>query len=213
MAFFLVTNSFAELVFESWKQVKGDVRGREFFLLGMGDVVSEAAVGRGSRSGNRCVAAGERGGVAARQHARCDGLGVAFDAGELAGDHDAGMGLELEGFGEQAGGVDVGVAMNLTVAQEGCAFEAGDEAEDAGLLAILEVVLEADEVVAVGAEVLLAKLHDGVGPAAGLRVGEADGLHGAEAEGVAAAASGLFDGKAAFEVLKFFGGGGYGRFR
>ena len=65
---------------------------------------------------------------------------------------------------------------------------------------ILEVVLEADEVVGVGAEVLLAELDDGVGPAAGFGVGEADGLHGAEAEGVAAAAGGLFDGEAAFEV-------------
>src|ERR1700738_5140751 len=66
------------------------------------------------------------------------------------------------------------------------------------------MVLESDEVVAVGAEVLLAELHDGVGPAASLRIGEADGLHGAEAQGVAAAAGGLFDGEAAFEVLQLF---------
>ena len=116
------------------------------------------------------------------------------------------MGFELEGFGEQRGGVDVGVAVDLTVAEEGGVFEAGDEAEDAGLLTELEVVLEADEIVAVGAEVLLAELDDGVGPAAGLRVREAGGLHGAEAEGVAAAAGGLFDGEAAFEVLKLVGG-------
>src|SRR6202021_627727 len=69
---------------------------------------------------------------------------------------------------------------------------------------------EADEVVAVGAKVLLAELDAGVGPAAGLGVGEADGLHGAEAEGVAAAAGGLFDGEAAFEVLELFGGAGGG---
>ncbi len=99
--------------------------------------------------------------------------------------------------------MDVGVAVDLAVAEERCVFEAGDEAEDAGLLAELEVVLEAYEVVAVGAEVLLAELDDGVGPAAGFGVGEADGLHGAEAEGVAAAAGGLFDGEAAFEVLEF----------
>ena len=101
--------------------------------------------------------------------------------------------------------VDVGVAVDLAVAEEGRVFEAGDEAEDAGLLAELEVVLEADEVVAVGAEVFLAELDDGVGPFAGLRVGEAGGLHGAEAEGVAASAGGLFDGEAAFEVLEFCG--------
>ncbi len=59
--------------------------------------------------------------------------------------------FELQGLGEQCGSVDVGVAMDLAVAQEGRVFEAGDEAEDAGLLAELEVVLEADEVVGVGA--------------------------------------------------------------
>ena len=112
------------------------------------------------------------------------------------------MGAELQSFGEEGGGVDVGVAVDLAVAEEGCVFEAGDEAEDALLLAELQMILEADEVVAVGAEVFLAKLDDGVRPATGLGIGEADGLHWAEAEGVAAAAGGLFDGKAAFEVLE-----------
>ncbi len=66
------------------------------------------------------------------------------------------MGAELERLGEQRGGVDVGVAVDLAVAKEGGVLEAGDQAEDAGLLAELEVVLEADEVVAVGAEIFLA---------------------------------------------------------
>src|SRR6266550_2851506 len=66
------------------------------------------------------------------------------------------------------------------------------------------MVLKADEVVAVGAEIFLAELHDGVGPAAGFGIGEADGFHRAEAQGVATAASGLFDWEAAFEVLEFF---------
>ena len=97
-----------------------------------------------------------------------------------------GWALSWEGFGEEGGGVDVGVAVNLAVAEEGGVLKAGDEAEDAGLLGEPEVVLEADEVVGVGAKVFLAELDDGVGPAAGLRVVEAGGLHGAEAEGVAA---------------------------
>ena len=117
--------------------------------------------------------------------------------------------FELQRFGEERGGVDVGVAMDLAEAEEGGVLKAGDEAEDAGLLGELEVILEADEVVGVGAEVFLAELDDGVGPAAGLRVVEAGRLHGAEAEGVAAAAGGFFDGEAAFEVLEFLGGGGH----
>ena len=119
------------------------------------------------------------------------------------------MGLKLEGFGEERRGVDVGVAMDLAVAEEGGVFEAGDEAEDALLLGVLEVILEAYEVVGVGAEVLLAELDAGVGPAASFRVGEADGLHRAEAEGVAASAGGLFDGETAFEVLELGGGGDF----
>ena len=54
--------------------------------------------------------------------------------------------------------MDVSVAVDLSVAEEGGVLEAGDEAEDACLLAELEGVLKADEVVAVGTEVLLAEL-------------------------------------------------------
>ena len=71
------------------------------------------------------------------------------------------------------------------------------------MFAVLEVVLEAYEVVAVGAEVFLTELDHGVGPLAGFGIGEAYGLHRAEAESVAAASGGLFDGEAAFEVLEF----------
>ena len=120
------------------------------------------------------------------------------------------MGAELERFGEQRGRVDVGVAVDLAVAEEFGVFEAGDEAEDAGLFAEFHVVLEADEVVAVGAQGFLAELDGGVGPATGFWVREAGGLHGAEAEGVAAAAGELFDREAAFEVVGVGGAWGFG---
>ena len=51
-----------------------------------------------------CLPLREGCGVAAGEQAGGDGFGVAFDAGELAGDHDAGVGAELEGFGEQRWG-------------------------------------------------------------------------------------------------------------
>src|ERR1700731_1346114 len=70
------------------------------------------------------------------------------------------------------------------------------------------MILETDEVVAVGAEVLLAKLDDRVGPPTCPRIGEAYGLHWAEAQTVAAPVRGLFNGKTAFEVLELFGGAG-----
>ncbi len=56
-----------------------------------------------------------------------NGFGIAFDSAELSGDHDAGVGFELKGFREERGGVDVSVAVDLTVAEEGGVFEAGDE--------------------------------------------------------------------------------------
>ena len=93
--------------------------------------------------------------------------------------------------------------MDLAVAQERCVFQAGDEAQDALLVAELDVVLEADEVVAVGTQILLAKLNDGVWRDLGAGIAQAHGLHAAEAEGIAAAACNLFNGQAAFEVVEF----------
>ena len=113
------------------------------------------------------------------------------------------MRAKLERLGEQRRRVDVSVAVDLAVADERGIFQAGDEAEDARLLAELEVVLEADQVVAVCAQVFLAQLDDGVGPPAGFGVGEADSRR-AEAERVAAAAGRLFDGQASLEVVDRF---------
>ena len=124
------------------------------------------------------------------------------------------MGIsQRECFVDEGGRADVGVAMNLPVAEEARVFKAGNEAQHAGLIAPLEVVLKADEVVAVGAQVFFAQLHDGPGSFAGAWVAQADGLHGAEAQGVAAAAREHFNGQAAlevFELLPLFALGGLG---
>src|SRR5665213_1489477 len=45
VAFFLVANPFAKVVFKRWEQVEGDVRGLEFLRVGVGDVVDQRAVG------------------------------------------------------------------------------------------------------------------------------------------------------------------------
>ena len=67
-------------------------------------------------------------------------------------------------------------------------LQAGDRAEDARLLAVLQLGLEADHVAERAQRIVLAQLHDGVGPAAGARVGQADRLHRAEAQRLAARA-------------------------
>ena len=92
--------------------------------------------------------------------------------------------------------------MDLAVAQEAGMLEAGDQAQHAGLLAEFEVILKADEVVGIGAQIFLAQLHGRIRDSSGARIFQADRLHGAEAQRVAAAARDLFDGQAAFEVVQ-----------
>ncbi len=91
VAFFFVADGFAEFFFERDEEVEGDVGGLELFVVGVGDVVDERAVGGEARGRGGFYASGQGGGVAACEEASGDGLGVAFDAGELAGDEDGGV--------------------------------------------------------------------------------------------------------------------------
>ena len=68
------------------------------------------------------------------------------------------------------------------------------------LLAMLQLGLEADHVVERTQRVVLAKLHHGIGPPSGARIGKADRLHRPEAQGFAAALRHHFDRQAAFEI-------------
>ncbi len=43
VAFFFVADLFAEVFFEGWEEVEGDVGGLEAFGFGVGDVVGEAS--------------------------------------------------------------------------------------------------------------------------------------------------------------------------
>ena len=76
------------------------------------------------------------------------------------------------------------------------------------------VILKSHQVVAAGAQVFLAKLHHGVGTAAGARIDQAHRLHGTEAQGFAAAPGDFFDGQAGFEERSLIfwdvGGNGFG---
>ena len=101
---------------------------------------------------------------------------------------------------KQRGRVDVRVAMDLAVAQKLGVFEAGNQPHDALLFAEPQMVLKADQVVTIGAKILLSELHRRPGTAAGARVGESHRLHGAEAQRIAPAPGDLFDRQAGFEV-------------
>ena len=112
--------------------------------------------------------------------------------------------LHLERFSQQSGAIDVGVAMNLPVAEEAGVFQAGNQTQHSGLLTEFQVILKSDQVVRVGSQVLLTQLHDRVGLSAGAGILKTHRLHGAEAQRVAAATGNLFDGQTALEVIQFF---------
>src|SRR5208337_3720906 len=107
----------------------------------------------------------------------------------------------LQGFAQQRRAVDVSVAVNLPVTQELRILEAGDEPKNVRLLTVLEVVLEADQVVGVRAQVLLAQLHHSVRYVPGARIAQADRLHRSEAQRVAPSPGNFLDGQAAFKVV------------
>ena len=81
-------------------------------------------------------------------------------------------------------------------------LQSGDHAQDARLLAELQMILKSDQVEALGAQILLAQLHDGPRTPAGARIGEAHRLHRSEAQRVAAAARDLLDRQARLEIRR-----------
>ena len=100
--------------------------------------------------------------------------------------------------------------MNLAVAQKARVFEAGNEAQYARLVAKLEVVLEADQVVTLGAQIFLSQLNHGPGPLASARIAKAHGFHRPEAQRIAATAGEFFNRQAAFKVIELFPLSGFG---
>ena len=106
---------------------------------------------------------GQRGGGDSGKLSGGNRFDVALDPGDLPREQHARMPLHLQRGKQQGGRVDVGVAMNLPVAQEARIFQAGDQPQHARLLAEAEMVLEADQIVGVGAQILLPELHHRVG--------------------------------------------------
>ena len=91
--------------------------------------------------------------------------------------------------------------MHLPEAQELGVLESRDHPQHALLLAEAHVILESHQVEAARARVFAAKLHHGIGPAAGARIGQSHRLHRPEAQGVATAPRDLFDRQAGFEIV------------
>src|SRR5262249_32735737 len=109
------------------------------------------------------------------------GLDIALHSANLPREQYVRMHLHLQRRREQGRRIDVGITMNLSVAQEAAVLEAGNESQHARLFAKLQMVLKSDEVIGIRAEIFLPKLHDGIRRLAGSWVFESDRFHGTEA--------------------------------
>src|SRR6185437_7212965 len=113
------------------------------FVGAAGDVRDEGAQRRGWRR-RRCVASCQLG---AREPSgkKADGgaLDIALDTGDLAGEAQRRPQLQPQLAVEQARRVDEGVAMQSSKSRECRVLEARDRTEDAALLAMLQLGLEA----------------------------------------------------------------------
>src|SRR5579883_1026665 len=181
------------------QQIESNVGRLVAIGVGAGDIAAERAHRSGGSQRPGLASGGERGGMHPGHQAGRDGLHVTLHARNLTGEKHVRPRAQLQRWREERRRVDVRVAMDLAVAQELGALEAGNHAEDARLLAELQVVLKADQIEAVGAQVFLPQLHRGPGSPSGARVDEPHRLHGTETERIAPAPRQLFDRQAGFE--------------
>src|SRR4029077_7403179 len=94
---------------------------------------------------------------------------------------------QLQSWRKKRRRVDVRIPVNLAKTEKLSMFEARNHAQDARLLAELQVILKADKIVTVGAQIFLPQLHHRVRPPSGPRIHQSHGLHRPKAERVAAA--------------------------
>ena len=170
------------------------------------DVSARDVSEKGSQSGGRRWGLREQpapfgGRKPSGQQTDCCTLDVALDTRDLAGETQARVRAKPQQPVEQPGTVEERVAMQAAEAGKLCALQPGDGAEDAGLLAMSQLGLEADDVPQGAERIVLAKLDDRIrARRAGGGIGEADRLHGSEAKGIAAALGHHLDGQAAVEI-------------
>ena len=168
--------------------------------IGLAQVAIERAEHRGRRRDHRLLAGEEAREIDAGEKSGRRALGVALDAGELAGEQRRRVVPEREVRRERGGRVEIRVPMDGAEAQELRVLESGDDPEHALLLGIAKARLEADEIPHAAGAILHAQLHDGVRLAAGARIDEADRLHRPEAQRLASALRHLLGGHAPLEV-------------
>ena len=94
--------------------------------------------------------------------------------------------------------------MDLAVLQDLGIFESRDKPNNARLFRIAKMVLETDEAVSIGHQVLLPQLHACIGLLSCFWVRQTFRLHRAVSQSIDAPAGELFKGQAGFEPLRVF---------
>ena len=113
-------------------------------------------------------------------------------------------GTQAQGTIQDAGRIDVRVAVHHSVSRELRILEPRNHAEYAPLLGEGEIRLEADEIAAAAVGVLKAQLDGGPRTLSRARIHQPDGLHGAMARCIEPPARNLFNGLAGAEQLPRF---------
>ena len=139
-------------------------------------------------------------GEAGRGEADGGALDIALAAGDLSGKADIRLGFEPQRAVEELGTADEAVTVNAAQPSELGILERRDSAEDADLLAMLELGLEADDIPQGRADIVLAQLNHRIGPAAGLRIVQPDAFERPVAQGLGPALGHHLDRHAALEI-------------
>src|SRR5205085_5915167 len=124
--------------------------------VGLRDVVRERAKSRGPRRSHRFRTGGERRPVNSGHKSGRNRFDVAFYSANLAGEENVLVRFHLQRWTQERWRIDVGVAMNLSIAQESGILQSRDQAQNSCLLAVLQMILKADNVVGVGRQIFLA---------------------------------------------------------
>ena len=133
------------------QKIKRNVSGLKFRGVGVSDVVGERPESGSARRSRELCAAYQAGGMNASHQPGGDGFDVTFHAADLPGEKNVGMRLHLQSWGEKRGSVDVGVAMDLPVAQKAGVFEPRNQPQDARLLSEPQMILKSNEIVGISA--------------------------------------------------------------
>src|ERR1700751_5296928 len=116
-----------------------------------------------------------------RHQPRGDRFHVTLDTTDLACEQHTWMCLHLQRIPHKCRPVDVSIPMNLSVAQESGVLESRDQSQHAALVSELQVILKADEIVRIRAQIFLPQLHHCMRWLAGSRIPQTHRLHRTEA--------------------------------